>query len=98
MEQIPIKGGWTLADFIRRNHLKVLTASAGPAETEENLRPSDYVIDVMLDRDINFDDLPCDLKHIVGGGYARFVKRGKRYLPDAPLAEYLTTGRCPRPM
>jgi hypothetical protein len=95
MEKIPTHDGWTLADFKRRNHLKILSALAGPAEPEENLRPTDYVIDVMFDRTENFDDFPCDLKHIAGGGYARYVKRGKKYLPDAPLAEYLTTGRCP---
>lgn len=95
MEKIPTHNGWTLADFMRRNHLKILSALAGPSEPGEDLRPTDYVIDVMFDRAVNFDDLPCDLKHITGGGYARYVKRGKKYLPDAPLAEYLTTGRCP---
>lgn len=95
MEKIPTHNGWTLADFMRRNHVKIATASAGPAEPGEDLRPTDYVIEVLFDREVNFDGFPCDLQHIAGGGYARYVRRGKRYLPDAPLAEWLTTGKCP---
>lgn len=97
LAKIPIHDGSTVADFIQLHHLKIEQAQAAPPDPEEHLQKGDYVIFVLVDRSQNFEGMPCNLAHRSGGGMAEWIQRGRRYIPspDAPLAVWLSTGRCP---
>lgn len=97
LNKIPTHDGLTVGDFMRLHQLKIEEAQAAPPDPEEHLQNGDYTILVVFDRTVNFDDMPCNLAHVAGGGKAEWIRRGRRYIPhpDAPLAIWLSTGRCP---